>query len=297
MDTKASSSPNEARMIATVSAVDSSVALGTLSAALMPGLRFCRSRRKSTADTTGFLLLPLHPHMNVFIICISCARWYNKRLLAVCASLEMCLNESVASELFNRFVLLQANEDPMVVMAKIQEAYWFFIDFMSEQKPSFCGFVHQFAPRLGWPHRDVKDTIKRFWKHSLKLPRAGGILLNADRTMVLLVRGRGANTWGFPVGKVQNNEPFHKCAEREVFEETGFAGQVIDTEQYFVYRKRKAEHRLFVFDNVPVEYDFQPQTRLEIDEVRWFAFGDLIGVLPKRVREQLVAFLGVYVYA
>lgn len=51
---------------------------------------------------------------------------------------------------------------------------------------------------------------------------------------MLLVQGYWSkSSWGFPKGKVNQDEPGHVCAVREVLEETGFdIGPFIDTNDY-----------------------------------------------------------------
>lgn len=206
---------------------------------------------------------------------------------------------SVVKNLYHKFVT-DPQVDPMHILTQLQHAYWFYVDHMrplpSEPPPSFAGFLYRLAPLLRWPSCEVKARLKAFWKFNASVPRAGGILLNAEQTKLVLVRGPGSNRWSFPVGKLGPQELERVCAEREVFEETGYQGVLSETARSFVYRKRKAVHTLFVFENVPEDYVFAPLSSQEIAEVRWFSFDALTEVLPSRLRQNLVDFLGVYVY-
>ncbi len=212
------------------------------------------------------------------------------------------LAESVVKDLYQRYVQPVSGENNLnVTMQHLQEAHWFYIDHLQaldrnrSEKVGLTFFIHQFVPLLGWQHRDVKARIKEYWKFNAALPRAGGILLNDEKTKIVLVRGHGAKRWGFPTGKLKNDEDPAECALREVFEETGFSG--VPSSQAFTCRKKKAIHTLFVFENVPEDYVFAPQTYKEIDEIRWVLFADLPEFLPIRLCKALVDFLGVYTYA
>ena len=67
------------------------------------------------------------------------------------------------------------------------------------------------------------------------------------------------------------------CAVREVFEETGFnVRPFIDPEapeiEVMLHGKRT---RMFVATGVPEDTVFQPQTRMEIAEIRWWRLAEL----------------------
>lgn len=67
-------------------------------------------------------------------------------------------------------------------------------------------------------HLATIDKILESWKqYKLTVPTYGAILLSEDLTHVLLVQSYWAkSSWGFPKGKVNENEdPIH-CATREV---------------------------------------------------------------------------------
>jgi len=223
------------------------------------------------------------------------------------------IRDAVIKDLYKSFVqphiALSADpksqEERVKLLARVQKAYWFYIDHLQASdaanrnvKVAFTFFVHQFVRLLNWQHKDVRPDVKAYWKYNTTLPRAGGILLNADQTKILLVRGYGGKRWGFPVGKVREDEvvDISVCAVREVFEETGFQGVIQDTSRVFTYQKKKAPYTLFVFENVPEDYAFAPVTCKEIDEVRWFSFKDLPSVLSRRFCINLANFLDVYVY-
>ncbi len=84
------------------------------------------------------------------------------------------------------------------------------------------------------------------------------------------------SSWGFPKGKVNEDEPPHDCAVREVFEETGFdISPYIDPQQYLEAVINDQTVWLFLIPGVPSSTHFQPRTKYEIRDVRWFTIADL----------------------
>lgn len=164
-----------------------------------------------------------------------------------------------------------------LLLTHLQEAYWLYLDYFHNHKVNksinFRQFVCKMTPFLKWTKSSVGRKLKRFWKYCERLPRCGGILLNHDKTMVLLVRGYKSNRWGFPVGKVYNNEDRKKCAQREVFEETGYFNE--PSNDVITYKRRKSVNYLYIYYNVPIHFYFSPQTRKEIAEIQWVPLNEL----------------------
>lgn len=73
-----------------------------------------------------------------------------------------------------------------------------------------CPFLRDYVHNL--------DTILSRWRgYKLSVPTYGAVLLDPTYEHVLLVRGfYNRESWGFPKGKVQENESPLKCAIREV---------------------------------------------------------------------------------
>lgn len=196
----------------------------------------------------------------------------------------------------------------VAMMNHLQEAYWFYIDNLHMDKEDkedkedrepkkFTEFIHTFVPYLKWKHSSVNVLLKEYWLHSQTVPRAGGILMNSKKTKLVLVRAPNGKKWGFPVGKIREAEPLHLCAQREVFEETGFQCAIPSYAKPFEYRKKKAIHSVFVAENVPEEYAFTPMSSKEIGEVKWFDVSELETVLPKKLVHDLLNFLRIYVFS
>lgn len=111
------------------------------------------------------------------------------------------------------------------------------------------------------------------WKqYKLSVPTYGAILLSEDLKHVLLVQSFWAkSSWGFPKGKINENEEPAKCAIREVYEETGYdiSNLIVPTE--FIEQTFNDQYiRLYLVKNVPITTHFAPRTRKEIKCIEWF---------------------------
>ena len=111
---------------------------------------------------------------------------------------------------------------------------------------------------------DVEDILKRFNAFKKNVPTMGGILLDASMERVLLVKGwKSTGSWGFPRGKINQNETDMDCAVREVLEETGvdLDGEMKeeDTIEIFMDGKR---NKLYIVAGVdPDSTEFAPKCR------------------------------------
>lgn len=170
-------------------------------------------------------------------------------------------------EFVSIFILPYQHESENVFMSHIQEAYWFYCDHLFTGRVTFRRFVHLVGERLRWRPESVGQRLKTFWKWCAVLPRCGGALINKQGDKVLLVRGHRSKRWTFPAGKKWPQELAVHCAVREVFEETGYYSQ--PSEFRFSYKHRKASYHIFLFLNVPEDFRFAPQTKQEIDEIKW----------------------------
>lgn len=193
--------------------------------------------------------------------------------------------------LFSRFfndLSEQDWKDNLKLCFHLQEAWWFFLDYMAPSDQDENGkpyltlfeFGAAMAPYLRWKPSSVKPRIIRFYQYRERIPRCGGILLNQNQDKVLLVRGYYSGKWMFPSGKVVGQESFQDAAQREVFEETGYWGLV--SPNFVKYKQRKSWRREFVFYNVPEDFDFKPQSRKEVSEIKWFTSKELARVMDTR---------------
>lgn len=130
------------------------------------------------------------------------------------------------------------------------------------------------------------DKILEDWKqYKLSVPTYGAILLSEDLKHVLLVQSFWSKcSWGFPKGKVNENEDPMHCATREVYEETGFdITKLIVPTEYIELIVNFQFTRLYIVRNVPLDTHFQPKTRCEIKCCDWF----LLEHLPSSKHDEL----------
>jgi len=109
------------------------------------------------------------------------------------------------------------------------------------------------------------------------VPTNGAIILDESMRNVLLVQGFWAKTsWGFPKGKVVEDESEAHCAQREVLEETGYdITEKLKDDQYLEIQINDQTIRLYIIPGVSMNEKFEPRTRREIKDVKWFAIDEL----------------------
>lgn len=128
------------------------------------------------------------------------------------------------------------------------------------------------------PHAARLNAILEEWReYKQSVPTYGAILLNEDWSQVLLVQSYWAkSSWGFPKGKVNEDEDPAHCAIREVLEETGFdITNYIDPEIYLESVINEQLVRLYVITGISQSTKFHPRTRYEIKSCEWFPVADL----------------------
>ena len=135
-------------------------------------------------------------------------------------------------------------------------------------------------------HADNVDQVLEDWRdYKLAVPTYGAIILNQDLTKVLLVQGYWSRTsWGFPKGKVNEDEAPHLCAVREVYEETGYdIAQRINPKDYLSQVINDQTSWLYLIHGVPDDTKFSPKTKKEIRDIKWFP----IASLPASKKEEM----------
>lgn len=106
-------------------------------------------------------------------------------------------------------------------------------------------------------------------------------MLSKDLLNVLLVQTFCArDLWGFPKGKIEENEHPHQCAIREVDEETGYDISPFINHEWYVQSKWKNGTSsgftgMYIIPDVPMETHFKPRTEAEIKRWGWFRLSDL----------------------
>ncbi|CAO3644674.1 unnamed protein product [Cunninghamella blakesleeana] len=113
--------------------------------------------------------------------------------------------------------------------------------------------------------------------YRLRVPVCGAIILNATMDKCLLVKGWSSKAgWGFPKGKINQNEENDNCAVREVLEETGYnIGPLLRKNDYIEITMKEQRIRLYIIIGVPEDTVFTPQTRKEISQIAWIPLDEL----------------------
>lgn len=195
---------------------------------------------------------------------------------------------SLLDDLCSRFILhipSEERDNAIRVCFQIELAHWFYLDFCMQNTPGapHCGIrdfakaVFQHCPFL-LPHgEDVQKVLEQWKEYKMGVPTYGAIILDESLENVLLVQGYLAKSgWGFPKGKVNEEEAPHDCAVREVLEETGFdIKNRISKDMYIEQKISDQLVRLYIIPGVPKDTKFYPKTRKEIRNIEWFSIEKL----------------------
>ncbi|XP_035523905.1 m7GpppN-mRNA hydrolase [Morone saxatilis] len=190
---------------------------------------------------------------------------------------------SVLDDLCSRFILhipSEERDNAIRVCFQIELAHWFYLDFCMQNIPGapHCGIrdfakaVFHHCPFL-LPHgEDVQKVLEQWKEYKMGVPTYGAIILDESLEKVLLVQGYLAKSgWGFPKGKVNEDEAPHDCAVREVLEETGFdIKNRICKDMYIEQKITDQLVRLYIIPGVSKDTKFNPKTRKEIRNIEWF---------------------------
>ena len=204
-----------------------------------------------------------------------------------------CRNHSIPhdilDELAARFIISMREEerkDLVRVCFLIEQAHWFYIDFyvnkpeyrlVSGTIKEFSAHIFKHVPFLQKHAHRVEEIIDEWREYKLAVPTFGAIILNTYLDKVLLVQGFWAKaSWGFPKGKVNEEEPSHLCAAREVMEETGFdISEIMCEDDYIESVINDQTVRLYMIPGVAENTKFQTNTRCEIRDIKWFDVNSL----------------------
>lgn len=140
--------------------------------------------------------------------------------------------KDVILELLSRFIVnLPAKElQPERIFFHMQEAYWFYLDFIlhSFNQPylnlkAFSQVLFEDCPFAICPGKDFNNLYSGFRDYQGQIPRYGAILLNQTLDKVLLVMNWKQTNYSFPKGQINQGETELDCAAREVWEEIGYS--------------------------------------------------------------------------
>lgn len=190
----------------------------------------------------------------------------------------------ILDDLAVRFIINFPHKDHTRICFQLELAHWFYLDeYVLDESTDLqkCDmeefFKHMFRhiPFLR-PHSGKEELAKIYadWKkYKLAVPTYGAIMLNDDLTHVVLAQSYWhKKSWGFPKGKVNEEEAAHRCAVREVYEETGYSiAEKIDPNMYITKTINDQECGLFLIPGVPMNTKFKPIAKFEIRDINWFS--------------------------
>lgn len=201
---------------------------------------------------------------------------------------EHSIPKDILDDLLTRFLICvpeSAKENYIRICFQIELAHWFYLDFYASNDPKlrqctlyeFASHVFQHIPSLQKEIQNLSEILAEWKRYKQTVPTYGAILLSEGMTHVLLVKSYWAKaSWGFPKGKVNEEEDPAHCAIREVLEETGFdISNYLDPDDWMESVINDQLVRLYIIKNIPMSTKFQPKTRCEIKSVDWFAIADL----------------------
>ena len=94
--------------------------------------------------------------------------------------------------------------------------------------------VFSMIPYLNEDAKDLKTKLEEYTESTFEVPRAGAIIVNPDKTKLVMVKSIISSKSGFPKGKVNQYEDTYEAAIREVREEIGFDIRPYTTPDAFV---------------------------------------------------------------
>ncbi len=132
---------------------------------------------------------------------------------------------------------------------------------------------------------------------------AGGVVFrrDADGIKVILVSVKDGSVWTLPKGLIEKGEPPDVAAVREVQEETGLEGRIVDglgtiSYWYFLKDENTKYHKTVHFYLMEYAGGTTEDHDREVNEARWFRIGDALKMVKykgdrevlERARERLL---------
>ncbi|HEY4334797.1 MAG TPA: NUDIX hydrolase [Puia sp.] len=148
--------------------------------------------------------------------------------------------------------------------------------------PAVNSMIHEMRqPRVHagiFVHKDLEELRKAVWKKFVLVQAGGGLIQNGeDKYLFMLRRG----FWDLPKGKLDPGETIEHCAVREVMEETGIEGVILQGPLLITYHtyddsgKHILKETHWFRMTAPAPGELTPQLEEQITELRWV---DLPGI-------------------
>lgn len=126
---------------------------------------------------------------------------------------------------------------------------------------------------------------------------AGGVIyrLSGGNIEVALISVRGGKVWGLPKGTAEKGENLARTAHREVREETGLEGRIIEKlghiEYFFTFKEEATSKRIFkIVYFFLMEYasgDVSGHDQ-EVDECRWVPIGEAVSLMRFKDEKEII---------
>lgn len=197
-------------------------------------------------------------------------------------------SQELLDDLCSRFVLNVPEEELQSferIIFLVEQAHWFYEDNAMEQTPGlksmslrdFAALMFQSCAALRPYMKHIDGIYKDFTTYKIRVPVTGAIILDEAYERCLLVKGwKAGASWSFPRGKKNKDEEDHRCAVREVWEETGFdISGLIKVDQFVESTIAQQRMRLYVIAGIKDDTLFEPQTKKEISEIAWHRIDEL----------------------
>ena len=121
-------------------------------------------------------------------------------------------------------------------------------------------------------HSNLEELRKAVWKKFLLVKAGGGLIRNGEGKVLFMLR-RGF--WDLPKGKLDPGETIEQCALREVMEETGVEGVILEAPLLVTYHTYDENGKHILKEThwfkmlAPAPGELVPQLEEQITELRW----------------------------
>ena len=196
--------------------------------------------------------------------------------------------KEVLDDLCMRFVLNCPEEELRSwerLLFQVEQAHWFYEDHVRPENTQLRSFsLKDFVKTLFTtcsvlkPYKaQVADILAQFNAYKSLVPVMGAIILDQEMEHCLLLRGvKNSATWGFPKGKVDQDEADIDCAVREVREETSLDISGMISEENSVELEVGGQRRKMYFvAGVDRQTLFAPKMRGEVGNYAWMPISEL----------------------
>ncbi len=141
---------------------------------------------------------------------------------------------------------------------------------------------------------DAESTFLHFSKNLVLIEAAGGLILNNERTKILLIYRRGK--WDLPKGKIDEGESIKKAAWREVAEECGLKTHRIEehlTDTYHIYehKGKLILKKTYWYLMSAEEEILTPQAEEDITKAEWILVQNAIEYVERETYPMILDLL------